>query len=419
MLIISNECLSTVTSNGRTLRNFLDGWPREKIAQFCIRGNAPDYSACDNYYYVSDRDALNAFLKGKRASGQMPRTTGGAAPAAGGAGGRNALTMLLRDLVWNSMRWAGKPFRRWLDGYAPELVLLQAGDCGFMYRLAESISKRYNAPLVIYNSEGYYFKRYDYFKAKGLAHWCYPVFRGLFCRQFRRTMNRAAFAIYICHKLQRDYDREFDIASAVVYTATALEPGRSETHGTGFTVSYLGNLGVGRHEPLTDIARTLQSISEDLRLDVYGRIPNETVRSAFEACPGIRCKGFVSYDEVGRVIRESDLIVHGENFSDFYREDLKYAFSTKFADSLAASKCFLLYAPKNMACTEYLLDNDAAWVATDRQELADILRRLYTQPEIRDRYRDNAAGLVRQNHCMETNVQTFRNILTTVWREGK
>lgn len=104
LLIISNECLSNVTSNGRTLRNFLKGWPRDRIAQFCIRSNAPDYSVCDNYYYVSDRDALNAFIKGKRATGQMPRAKCGATQAVD-TGGKNALTMLLRDLVWNSMRW--------------------------------------------------------------------------------------------------------------------------------------------------------------------------------------------------------------------------------------------------------------------------------------------------------------------------
>ena len=49
VLIVSNECLSPNTSNGRTLRNFLLGWPRERLAQFYIRPSQPDFTACANY----------------------------------------------------------------------------------------------------------------------------------------------------------------------------------------------------------------------------------------------------------------------------------------------------------------------------------------------------------------------------------
>ena len=49
LLIISNECLSSVSSNGRTLRNLLIGWPKEKLAQFHIRRTAPDHSVCDRF----------------------------------------------------------------------------------------------------------------------------------------------------------------------------------------------------------------------------------------------------------------------------------------------------------------------------------------------------------------------------------
>ena len=49
ILIISNECLSTSSSNGRTLRNFLLGWPKECIAQFFLKSAEPDYDVCENY----------------------------------------------------------------------------------------------------------------------------------------------------------------------------------------------------------------------------------------------------------------------------------------------------------------------------------------------------------------------------------
>lgn len=418
-LIVSNNCLSQTDSNGRTLQNFLVGWPKDKLAQFYIQNSPPDFSVCNNFFRVTDGQALRAFLGKGVSGGQVGEDSRSSSSGNAGSGKkhkRTALTMLLREIVWNSRRWYGSEFQSWLDDFAPQVVLLQAGDCGFMFRLAEDIARQYNAGLVIYNSEAYYFKPFDYFRATGLAHWAYPLFRGAFCWQFRKTISKTACSIYLCKQLQEDYDREFGLPSEVIYTATAQTPGTKrgmEQH--KFTVSYLGNFGVGRHEPLVEIAAALQEISPDFYLDVYGKIPNDTVRQAFESCPGIRYKGFVSYEQVEEVMCTSDLLIHCENFSGFYREDLKYAFSTKIADSLASGTCFMIYAPAEMACTRYLAENEAAWVVTDQKALREILQILAENEKERERYLERAASVVAQNHSAEKNAKRFQEILRQAW----
>ena len=415
MLIISNECLSQSGSNGRTLRNFLTGWPTDCLAQFSLQSRDPDFAVCQRYFCVTDGQALKACLGRGQGGGVVVQR----ASEADGAGqlpkqkktSRTALTMLLRELVWNSRRWTKNGFWPWVESFDPQLVLLQAGDCGFMFRLAEDIARKYQIPLMIYNSEAYYFKNFDYFRAKGLAHWCYPLFRWQFCRQFKKTLVQAAGSIYICKALQMDYDKEFFLPSETVYTATTICPGQKEKENKTFTVSYLGNLGVGRHEPLVTIANVLQSISSELFLDVYGKIPDKIVQAAFDACPGIRYKGFVPYERVVEIMQSSDLLVHGENFSGFYREDLKYAFSTKTADSLASGTCFLLYAPEEMACTRYLTENEAAYVVSDLDTLKETLRMLVEQPDKRQRYIKNALAVVEKNHRAEHCAKRFQEIL--------
>ena len=66
LLIVANQCLSKQTSNGRTLRNFLTCWPKESLAQFCTQLEKPDYDVCNNYYCITDVDALNAFIGKKK-----------------------------------------------------------------------------------------------------------------------------------------------------------------------------------------------------------------------------------------------------------------------------------------------------------------------------------------------------------------
>lgn len=62
VLVLSNECFSYTTSNGRTLGNFFKNWPKDRLAQFFLSG-VPEVEFCKNYFQVSDKHALNAVLR--------------------------------------------------------------------------------------------------------------------------------------------------------------------------------------------------------------------------------------------------------------------------------------------------------------------------------------------------------------------
>lgn len=415
VLVVSNNCFSKTNSNGRTLGNFFSGWPKERLAQFYIQNEWPDFEVCENYFRVTDGQAVKALL-GKHGGGavtaaSVPAVADLATATPAKKRSRNALTMMARNVVWNLGAWKKSGFDAWVADFAPEAVLLQAGDNSFMFALARKTASRYGVPLFIYNSEGYYFKDFDYFRAKGLAHWCYPLFRWGFCREFRRTQRQTAYNVYLCDGLREAYAKEFDTPAVTLYTASNLTPCEKTEESTGFTVSYLGNMGVGRHEGLVAIANALQRISPDYYLDVYGKIPNDAVQTAFDGCRGIRYKGFLSYEQVTQVMQDSDLLVHTESFSDFYKEDLKFAFSTKIADSLACGRCFLLYAPENVESYRYLRRNELAYTADSPEALTDVLRLLTQDVTARHRYLANAQKAVQERHSMQKNRQMFADII--------
>lgn len=414
LLVISNSCLSNSTSNGRTLRNFLIGWDRNRIAQFYIQNEEPDFDVCNNFYRVTDGQALKSFLKGVSAGGKVEGSSEKSiekSKVTEKKHSRNPLTMLLREVVWNSRRWDSSSFKAWLDDFSPEVVLLQAGDSPFMLKIAMRICKERKIPLVIYNSEVYYFKNFDYFRSTGLSHLMYPIFSMYYKAVFKKTIKLAKKSIYICDMIKEEYDKEFGLPSVTIYTATQAGYAGTRDNGNGFVVSYLGNLGVGRHESLIEIAEVLQNISTDYKLDVYGKIPDETVKTAFDNCKGINYKGFVSYDEVLEVMKNSNLLVHAESFSDFYRKDLQYAFSTKIADSLATGVGFLLYAPEEMACSKYLKDNNAAFVVHSEKELLNTLNNLVKNPEECKKFTQAALDLAEKNHNFSDNSNCFQMVI--------
>ena len=308
LLVVSNECISAATSNGRTLRNFLVGWPKEKLAQFCIRSTAPDMDTCQRYYFVSDRHALHSFLTGKKASGEMiPEAVDAAYSDA--PGGRNAMTMLIRNMVWSSKRWQGEDFFRWVEDFSPELILFQSGDSAFMQDIARNLKQKYDIPLVIYNSEPFYFREKDYFRSHKYTELFYPAFRRQFCKAFEKCQRLADNTVYCCDELKEDYDKIFGPVSEVIHTVTQMKPAEDHENDP-LKISYLGNLDLDRYKSLVEIGCALQKVSSNLHLDVYGKIPDQATQDAFDNCAGIDYKGFVSYDQVVQVIGSSDILIH-------------------------------------------------------------------------------------------------------------
>lgn len=416
LLIFANNCISKTNSNGRTIANLLADYPRDLVAQFYIHGPTPDFDRCGSFFRVSDGDALNAFLKRKKVGAyvscedeNIPQQT------SGNGRKRNAATMLLRDLAWSLGNWKRGGFWKFVEDFQPEVLLLQAGDSPFMFKLSVKVSKRYKIPLVIYSSEDYPFKNHDYFRAKGFAHALYPVFRSRLCYCFGKAMKHAAYAIYNSEYLQQTHNEKYKLPSTVIYTATQIEPAKQPAE--KFSAVYLGNMALNRHLQLIEIAQTLHDISKEAYLDVYGKAPSKEVEDAFAQCEAVRFNGFVSYEEVIEILQKSALLVHAESFDDFYRKDLKHAMSTKIADSLGSGNCFLLYAPEEMACTRYLQDKKVAYVVSHREQLREVLEKLILQPESRRTYLSAAQKLVKENHNSDLCAKKFRSVISEAERK--
>lgn len=417
VLAISNECFSKTSSNGRTLGNFFVGWPKEALAQFYLHGK-PDSFYCNRYFCVSDHQALNALLGKKDIGGEVSdealREAALTATHTANNGkkiARDALTMLVRNAIWQSGAFEKSGYFKWVEAFHPDIVLLQAGDCAFMFKLAVKTAKRMNAKLVIYNSEAYYYKDFDYFKGKGFAHFVYPFFKRQLNRELEKAYAMASCVIYICDELEAEYAKDFHCRSETVFTGSEIRYEKKVKQNDKFTTVYCGNLGLKRHESLIEIAEILQSISDELYVDVYGKTDDTEVLEALNNCKGIRYHGFVSYEQVKSLLRDSDLLLYVESFDPFYREDTKFGFSTKIADSLSSGNCFLLYAPEHFACYKYLKNNEAAYTASNKNELKSILKELIENPEARNRYTENALKLSEKNHRVEKNTERFRNIL--------
>lgn len=423
VLIVSHNCFSLSGSNGRTLGMFFEGYPKEKLAQVFIVDEYPDWDLCSRYYRITDKDILKAIVTCKNPGNDIRRVVSETKNKDVSQDDftnvflqkikNGAASLLFREWIWSSPIWKKDKLNDWVKEFNPEIILFQAGNLGYLCELSKKFAERFHVPLIVYNSEGYYFKKYDYVKGTLTNSPVFNVYMRIFKRKFSCMMSKAEKAIYISEDLKNAYDRQFEGESYYIMTTTANHPSNKTNQETNdmIKISYLGNLGLGRHKSLMEIANVLQKIDDKLLIDVYGKAPDNEILQELEAAKGIRYKGFVSYDQAVAIINDSDINVHVEGFDQFYIEDSKYAFSTKIADLLAAGKAILIYAPANLTSTKYIAENQCGCVATSPDELESKLFNLINDKELRYRYAERAKKIAYKNHDIEKNRKLFQRLL--------
>lgn len=418
VLVISNNCFSVSSSNGRTLSDLFIGWPTANLAQFHVIPGIPNESVCSRYLCVTDTTALKSvfFRRAQSGRGSEPsrgRRTPGRRERPIRRIAKTPTTALARHAVWKFGAWEKQGFASWVDAFDPELIFLLAGDTPFLFNLARRLAATRRIPLVIMSTEDYYFKTENYM-SDGiglLSSVSYRLFAHILRRDAASAFSNAALCICNGDDLRVVHEEAFGVRAVTVMPPTTVRPRTTVSVGTSPSFSYLGNLGHGRHEALMDIGTALQRIDDRLTLDVYGHAPSEHILADLAAAPGIRYQGILPYDEVVAVMHASDVLIHAESFADKDRSQIRYAFSTKLADYLASGTCALVYAPEELWLTRYLVETEAALVVSDISRLEAALRSVISSETLRLEYASKGLGVAEERHSLTRNIARFQTIL--------
>ncbi len=423
LLLFSHNGFSDENANGITMKNLLCAWKPPEKAVFYCDVQAPDFSAADTHFRVTDVEMVKAFL------GKKPRAIFDRAPEPVREGERgekkspkkiplwlkkqkyNFALKWLREYLRQISPWGHKAFRRWLKEVDPDVLFYMVGESIFLDKLVMKACKKTGKPLVLYNGEAY--RIIDLQKRHGLERAYYKKTEKL----YRALEKEACLVLYNCPMLQRDYEARYAPTAPGMVTYNSAHCGTAPyVPKESLTITYFGNLGVGRSDSLLRVGDILGELSPDLRLDIYGTaLPEDEAR--FRAHKNIAYHGFVSAESLQQIIERSDILLHVESFDPDITQRLKYAFSTKIAQCLCAGRCFVSFAPEETASSRYLLSLDGVAVAKNEQELKELLTKLTSQPALRRSYAQKALEWGRKNHDKERTSQALRQRLQSIRKD--
>jgi len=408
LLVLSNNSFSKSNSNGRTLSSLLRGWPKDRIAQFCISSDGADFDVCENYFCVTDADVLRSTMHLKAAKRRDLKDK--AKIDANSKNGhvvhrKTSFKMLARNIAWQLGFWRGANFNKWIDSFHPDIIMLQNGESYFMHNLAMKLARRTGARLAMFNTEGHYFFKHDYFAADGsLGRILFKCYQFKYKSVVKKFMAICEKQIYGNELLQSDYDSEFGSKnSKVIYTGSSLTFTPPTFKDNKVIFSYLGNMGFDRPKALKEVAEVLGSINPEFRLDVYGFAKSKHMENDLRSCPFIRFHGAVPYERVVEVMGQSHFLFHVETQIEDWAESLRYGFSTKIADSIASGKIFILYSSPEIAGAKYIISTEAGIFASTKEELKKKIIEVLNSGSVRDKIAHSARIASERNHNPKRN----------------
>lgn len=408
-LIISHNPMNFSENNGRTIRNLFFSMECENVAQLFFHEGIVDADFCTDYYRITDMDIKDSILKFKSAGKILTKDDYSSTSEVNNAtyekySSKKSGVKLLRNLAWNIDTWKSKQLKNWLKKVNPNVVFFFASDTYFVQRIAKWVCKFLNVPMVIYWQDDYYLKLKN---RKGLL----EKINNYFYKKITKYNISYSKNICITQSMADEYKKEFGCEFETILNCSFLEPFEPKTNIDRIQMSFLGNISLGRFNSIKKIGKIIYENNLPIDFNVYSGEFRENILENIRDGVGYKFLGKVEYDEVKQIMDRSDILVHVEDFEQENIEYCRYSLSTKIADSLASNRCLLVFGPFEDASINYFKKKDGALVASDENELKDLLKTICNNKGIINETASKGYELYLKNHSVQKNTEKLRQIL--------
>ena len=400
ILLISHNPMNLSENNGRTLRNLLSDVDAESVSHLFFHDGEIDAPFCNSFYEITDFDISHSLAYFKKAGNVVNPSNEKRHDDTSKYikhCDKKPFTRFLRDVAWGFNTWKSKKLKEWLTEQKPNVIFFYGSDSVFCHKIAHWVKKYLKIPMLIYWVDDFYLSLSN--GQKGL-------FSFINKTRFKRIAKKNILDsknICITPKMADAYKKVFKKEFDVLFNSSFLTSFASKEVSNPIKMSYLGNIGLGRCESLLKIGSIINEFNLPIQLSVYSGEQRQCLLDKIKSGNGLQFLGKVSYEKVLNIMETSDILVHVEDFSEKNINACRYSLSTKIADCLASNRCLFCYGPSEVASIDYLKNNNGALVATNEDELKEILSSIVKDKELIKNTAKAGVSLFEKNHISKNN----------------
>lgn len=356
-LVISVNCISETTSNGKTIKNILGSFDEQNIAVFYTYSELPDFQNKYHLFRITDRNMMDFKLLRKKECGEhITLSVESASIPKIRKRSLDNFKRLCRDILWGGLKWCTGGLSAFVDEFNPDFVLFLGLNNPYLYRYCIDIQIKKNIPVLVYLTDDYLSPRF----CLSPSYWI-RLTNLRFC--FKKLINNKKTRLITINEVMQKYYREkFDVDSVILtnYIEGTYQEYRLCSEPRKKRIVYVGNLLHNRWKSIIKLAKLLSKNSEYVIYVYPGTSINDDIYRAFSGYYNIVVGDNLDAEGVKKVHSGADYLLHVESFE--YQDCClaKLSLSTKITEYAAACKPIIAFCPNNVASYRVLKDNDLA-----------------------------------------------------------
>lgn len=399
ILVLSDTPWSNNNSFGNSYSNIFEGIENIEVANIACRDGRPTSFLVKRYFQITEGSLLRNLKNKAHPSGMemiLTQSVEGPTTAENNRArnfGRQRRWQILfwaRDLIWKLGHWKSNELKAFLDSYDPDIIFQPVYFAGHMNDIAQFIKSYTQKPMIGYISDDCYTLKQ--FSLSPL----YWIDRLIKRRKVKKTIEQCQLLYVISEVQKREYEKLFKTPCKILTKCADFQDENKPSpkqSGDVLKMVYAGNISKGRYEILKSLAEATEKCNQQamgFALDIYTLTPLTKKQKAELSRQAVRIHPPVSYDEILRIQKDSDILIHAEGFSLKERLAVHQSFSTKIVDFLQMNRCIFAVGSDYCASIQYFMENGCAAVACRKDQILEKMQELYSNRQLLQRYADCA-----------------------------
>jgi len=406
ILVITRSAWRNDNNTGNTMSNIFANFNNAEIYSMSFRSETPDNGIAKKNFSISEMQFLSYFRK-KSEIGIISKEECCTADSVKEnhiystvKKKNNNFLMFVRELLWSVAPWKNKNLDNYLDEVVPDIVFMPVFGCWYPHKVLKYIKNYTNAAIVLFHADDYYTLKQFSFSP------LFWIYRFILRKWIRKSVKISDANYAISEKQRVEYEKIFKKNFKLLFKGHDFcNRNEYSIHNEPLKLLFTGNISSGRYKSLAQIGYALDKINANEKkaeLDIYTLTPfNKEMKKMFSSCKSINIKGAVSADEVKKLQKEADILVHVESFDLKNKLSVRLSFSTKIVDYLHQGKSIFAVGPADVASMEYLITNNAAITATSEREIYEKIKTLVEDRNLLKKYSSNAWNCGLKNHKID------------------
>ncbi len=415
------------TANGITIKNLFKLWPIDSIAVADYQSTIKDiYSDGISKYYIIGNKESNYIMPFNFIKKTLPSKSYSLTKSPTDENSLKSSSIVankyyyrLKSIIYNLQMYLlhlsglslitkkysiSDDFNKWINEFNPDIIYTSISDIGLMEFII-ALKTKYKKKLVVHIFDDFINSAHESTLFKN----CWKKKLDMV---FRKLLEASDLNLTISEKMSNEYNKKYNKCFYAFHNPISeeiwLNPETFEKttnrENNSFKFVFTGSIIPHTAPALKLFIQSLDKLNSSgykLDLDIYTPSSTKVVR-ALLGNEAEKCyKGFVKNDKIPEKIMHADSLLLALAFNKKSIIYTRLSMATKVTEYMISHKPIFVFAPGEIAVSEYLDRNNSAYIASDPSRLLDDIKLFISDSKLREKIAENAFFIAKSFHLGE------------------